>query len=299
MRIEGLLLALTLVAGCKDKGQGDASASTDPAALKAQQDLMQRRDSLMAEREKLATQQAEIETEIKQVSAKGGDTSKLEQQLDELTKQLHKKDSETSSLAGELSKAQALTGSPSGREAELAARENALTSRETAFASRERELVRQLTDAAQKFKESCGTGGTPMIVQVPAPSKGSNYSRSEVDGVFAKAKKIMRDKGLIPGDQWSGASLEADTQGSLTKSDWSTAFVTASQLVNYATQFKVDRGFVQAKIGRLNAIVKQTKRDEAVQKQLTDGLGDVMSKFGDGNHVGANAKLNQLFGLVR
>ncbi len=305
MRLAGLLLSVTLIgtglvgAGCKDKG--DASASTDPAALKAQQDLMARRDALMAERKKLETQKDAIETEINEVKKTGGDTTKLEKlekERADIATQLEKKETENSSIAGELSKAQALTGNVTSREADLAARERALAVREAAFFERERDSLRALTAAADKFKESCNSGGTQMIVQVPAPKSG-NYTRTEVDGVYGRAKKIMREKGLIPGDQWAGASLEADTQASLGKSEWSTAFVTASQLVNYATQFKVDRGFVQAKIGRLNSIVKSTKRDETVQKQLTDGLGDVMVKFGDGNHTGANAKLNQLFSLVR
>lgn len=302
MRLAGLLLSLTFMvtglvsSGCKDKG--DASASTDPAALKAQQDLMARRDALMTERKKLESDLDAVEVKIKEAPS-GTDVTPLEKQRDDLKSQLQKKDTETSSLSSELSKAQALTGNVTGREAELAARERQLALREAALADRERDSIRALTDAAKQFKESCSAGGTSMIVQVPAPSKGSNYSRAEVDGVYAKARKIMREKGLIPGDQWAGASLESETQQSLSKNDWSTAFVTATQLANFATQFKVDRGFVQAKIGRLNAIVKSTKRDEAVQKQLTDGLGDVMGKFGDGNHIGANAKLNQLFGLVR
>jgi hypothetical protein len=62
--------------------------------------------------------------------------------------------------------------------------------------------IKELAAAADKFKESCSAGtSAPMIVQVPAPSKGNNYSRGEVDGVYAKAKKTMREKGLIPGEE--------------------------------------------------------------------------------------------------
>ena len=300
MRLAGLLLVIWCAVaglGCKDKGNADAS--TDPAALKAQQDLMQRRDALMAERKKLESQKEAIETQIDEVKKTGGDATKLEsleKQRADIDTQLQKKDSETSSLASELSRAQALTGSLSGREAELAAREQRLAQR-VAIVERS---IKELAAAADKFKESCSAGtSAPMIVQVPAPSKGNNYSRGEVDSVYARAKRTMREKGLIPGDQWAGAALESETQQALSKSDWGTAFVTASQLANFASQFKVDRGFVQTKINRLNGIVKSTKRDEAVQKQLTDGLSDVMGKFGDGNHNAANAKLNQLFGLVR
>jgi hypothetical protein len=305
MRLAALLLSLTCAVGsaaCKDKGD----ASPDPAALKAQQDLMARREALTAERRKLEERRGAIEAEKE---AAKGDPSKLEaleKEKSEIESKIQKSTSDETSLANELTKVTAVAGDVASREAGLAARERAVAQRERDVNEREQSSVRALSEAANqlridalKFKESCNAGGAaPMIVQVPAPKSG-NYSRAEVDGVYGKAKKIMRDKGLIPGDQWAGASLEADTAASLGKQDWGTAFVTASQLVNYATQFKVDRTFVQAKIGRLNQLVRSSKRDEQVQKQLTDGLSDVMTKFGDGNHIAANVKLNALFSLVR
>lgn len=301
MRLAGLLLWIACAAtalGCKDKG--DANAAPDPAALKAQQDLMARREALNAERKKLETQRDEVEAEIKVVTA-AGDSSKLadlEKRRTELDSQIQKTSKEDSSIASEISKVAAATGDLASREAALAARERAVALREKEVWDRERESIRTLGEAAARFKESCqSTSGAPMIVQVPAPKSG-NYSRGEVESVMSRAKRTMRDKGLIAGDQWAGASLENEAQIALNKGDWSTAYVTASQLVNYANQFKVDRGFVQQKIARLNQLVRG-KRDEQLQKALTDGLGDVMTKFGDGNHIAANAKLNTLFGLVR
>lgn len=266
---------------------------------------MARRDALTAERRKLEERRRAIEAEKE---AAKGDPSKLEaleKEKSEIESKIQKSTSDESSLANELTKVTAVAGDVASREAGLAARERVVAQRERDVAEREQSSVRALSEAANqlridalKFKDSCNAGAAPMIVQVPAPKSG-NYSRTEVDGVYGKAKKIMRDKGLIPGDLWAGASLEADTAASLGKQDWGTAFVTASQLVNYATQFKVDRTFVQSKIVRLNQLVRSSKRDEQVQKQLTDGLSDVMTKFGDGNHVAANAKLNALFSLVR
>lgn len=294
MRLVGLLLCLTsALSACKDKG--DVNASPDPAALKAQQDLMARREALTAERNKLEERRRAIDAEKE--AAKGDPTKleALEKEKSEIESKIQKSTSDESTLANELGKVAAAAGNMAGREEALAARERAV-------ALREKEVQKNITllsDAAKQFKDSCNAGAVaPMIVQVPAPKSG-NYSRAEVDGIYGKAKKIMRDKGLIPGDQWAGASLEVGTTESLNKQEWGAAFANASQLVNYATQFKVDRTFVQAKIGRLNGVVRSSKRDEQIQKQLTDGLSDVMIKFGDGNHVAANVKLNALFALVR
>ncbi len=305
MRLVGLLLSFAFVVGssaCKDKG--DANVAPDPAALKAQQDLMARREALSAERKKLVERRQTIEVEKE--AAKGDPTKleALEKEKSEIDSRIQKSTSDESTLANELTKVTAVAGDVATREAGLAARERAVAMREKDVYEREQSSVRALSEAANqlradalKFKDSCSAGAAPMIVQVPA--KSGNYSRAEVDGIYGKAKKLMRDKGLIPGDQWAGASLDAGTAESLGKQEWGAAFATASQLVNYANQFKVDRTFVQAKIGRLNLVVRSSKRDEQIQKQLTDGLSDVMIKFGDGNHGAANAKLNALFSLVR
>jgi hypothetical protein len=305
MRLGLLLVFVCAAAGGACKGNGESAASApDPAALKAQQDLMARRDALTAERKKLENRKGELQTEIKEISStggSGGDSSKIEalqKELADIDSKIQKSSNDESSLATELTKVASAAGDIATREAAVAARERAVAIREREVIDLQRESIASLTKAAAQFKESCSSNnGAPMIVQVPAPKSG-NYSRSESDGVYNKAKGVMRSKGLIPGDQWSGASLENETSAALAKQDWGTAFITAQQLLNYANQFKVDRGFVQAKIGRLNALVKSAKRDEQTQKSLTEGLGDVMTKFGDGNHIAANAKLNQLFGLV-
>lgn len=294
MRLVGLLLSMTLSFGCKDKGDA-AAAAPDPAALKAQQDLMARRDALTAERQKLEQRSEAIDSEIEQAKGDDAKIEQLQKEKAEIGSRIQKSTSDETTLASELNKFAAVAGDMSGREAALAARERAVALREKEVQTN----ITMLRDAAKQFKESCSAGGAaPMIVQVPAPKSG-NYSRAEVDNVYGKAKKLMRDKGLLPGDQWAGASLDATVSESLNKQDWGTAFVTASQLVNYATQFKVDGDFVKAKIARLNKVVRSTKRDEQVQKQLTDGLSDILTKFNDGQHPAANAKLNALFALVR
>lgn len=299
MQLAGLLLALTITTGSGCSSKGDANNTPDPAALKAQQDLMARRDALTAERKKLETERAAIDTKIEEVKAQGGDTADLEKKRADLDTKIEKGTSEESSVDTQISKMLATTGDVTGREAQLAAREKAIAFREAQLADRERDSIRALTEAAKQFKESCGTGGSTMIVQAPPPTAGGKYTRGEAETALTRARKIMRDKGLIPGDQWSGASLESATTAALGKNEWSVAVSTASELMRYASEFKVDAAFVRSKIKRLDSMVKSSKRDEAVQKQLETGLGDVINQFTNGNHNAANAKLNQLFGLVR
>ncbi|MBA2538401.1 MAG: hypothetical protein H0V17_02095 [Deltaproteobacteria bacterium] len=300
MRLAGLLLTLTFsVAGAGCSNKGDANNAPDPAALKAQQDLMARREALTAERKKLETERAAIDTKIEQVKAQGGDVADLENKRADLSTKIEKGSSEESSVDSQITKMLATTGDVTGREAQLAAREKALAVRESQLADRERDSIRALTDAAKQFKESCGTGGSTMIVQAPPPAAGGKYTRTEADNALTRARKIMQGKGLIPGDQWPGASLESATMAAMTKNEWSVAVSTASELLRYASEFKVDAQFVRGKIKRLDTMVKSSKRDEVVQKQLETGLSDIINQFSNNNYIAANAKLNQLFGLVR
>lgn len=298
MRIAGLLLVVAVLAGgCSNKGDA-ASASPDPAALKAQQDLVARRDALLAERKKLETQRDAIETEIKDVSSKNGDTTDLVKKRTEIETKIQNQVTEVSSVDGKIDQLIATTGNVTGRETALALREKDLAAREAAFAARQAEWIKLQDSAAARWKEQCNTGAAPMIV-LPPPSKGGNYGRSDVDQAFGRAKTIMRQKGLLASDLGPGASLEGEAQAAMAKSEWATAYQAAVQLARYAEAIKVDRAFISAKMARLSARVKQTKPDEALQKQLDAGLNDIGNLFLAGNFGAANARLNQLGALVK
>jgi len=300
MRTVGLLLSLILVggfacAGCKNKG--DADAAPDPAALKAQQDLVARRDALMAERQRLEGERDQLDAEIKDVNEKGGDTKELVKKREQITTRIESQVTNLSSLGTQIDQFEK-TGDMSSREASLASREKSLAAREAALADRERELVKATTESARMWKEQCSVGSPSTIIQV-APPKGGNYTRSDVDKMYNRARSLMSKKGLLANDLGAGASLEHDTQAAMAKQDWVAAYVAATQLYKYAEAIKIDRAFILAKHARLNAAVKSKKVNESVHKQLTEGLSDVMKAFGDGNHAAANAKLNQLWSLIR
>src|SRR3954463_14974491 len=87
MRLIGVLLALVVCASaCKSKSDGDAAP--DPAALKAQQELLARRDKLLEKRQQLETQRTALETEIKEIEKQGGDASSKKKEKADLDSQL-------------------------------------------------------------------------------------------------------------------------------------------------------------------------------------------------------------------
>src|ERR1044071_4014184 len=99
MRIVGILVVgcPLATAACKDKNS-DAAAAPDPAALKAQQELVARRDALLAQREKLQHDRDQVDAEIEKVKATGGDTSELDKKRAAIETDLQTQTSEYSSL---------------------------------------------------------------------------------------------------------------------------------------------------------------------------------------------------------
>jgi hypothetical protein len=80
--------------------------------------------------------------------------------------------------------------------------------------------------------------------------------------------------------------------------DWGRAYLAAGQLAATVDAVKVDRAFITAKYARLQSRVSSSKQDDATSQQLTDGMKDVLQKYGDGDFGAANRKLDQLWGLL-
>src|ERR1051325_4161591 len=88
MRLVGLAVVLGLCGAVACKSGSEASTAPDPAAAKAQQDLMKRRDALLEQRERLETARQQIVEQIQKTEASGGDTKALAKQRDDLTGQI-------------------------------------------------------------------------------------------------------------------------------------------------------------------------------------------------------------------
>lgn len=305
-----LLLCLAVSSGTGCKNSSGASVAPDPAALKAQQELMARRDALLAQREQLQKDSDKIAAEIKQVEASGGDTTELAKKKADIDQQMKGQEIELekvrTNVETALSKIQAAGDAAAAmavREATVGSREKGLTSREERVAERERVIAAREAALAQREKETCGAGGgtTTIIQQVPAPTKpDGNYSRKEVESVLGRAKAAMQKKGVSTADLPGAAQgLERDALKAIGEGDMGKAYFAATQLKANVDAVKIDRAFVKAKYDRLNARVKGAKVDAATQKQLDDGMSDILQKYNDGNFAAANAKLNALAALVR
>lgn len=300
MRIAGILVFLCLVAatGCKNKG--DADAAPDPEAVKAQQELIARRDKLLDARKKLQSDKDKLDVEIKEIQAKGGDATEQIKKKAELETELESQNESIISLVNSkldgLGKAADKTAQVAAREAEMASREKAVAEREARIAERERQLAQRDSESAARWKETCSVG-SPMIIQSAAPKDGK-YTNKDVTALIQKAKRDMNKKNLINSDLGAAASLESEAGKALNENDMSKAYFAAAQLVATIEAITVNRQFIQAKTARLSAQAKGMKLDEATNKQVADGLGDVMQKYNDGDFGAANRRLNQLASIL-
>jgi hypothetical protein len=298
MRIAGILVVLCLGAGllgCKNKG--DADAAPDPEAVKAQQELIARRDKLLETRKKLQSDKEQLDIEIKEIQAKGGDATEQIKKKAELETELESQNESIISLVNSkldgLGRSADKTAQVASREAGIASREKAVADREARIAERERQLAQRDSESAARWKETCAVG-QPMIIQ-SAATKDGKYTKSDVSSLIQKAKKQMGKKHLINSDLPGPAqSLESEAGKALNENDMSKAYFAAAQLVATVDGITVNRQFIQAKTARLSAQAKGMKLDEATNKQLADILGDVMQKYNDGDFGAANRRLNQL-----
>lgn len=287
-------------AGCKSRG--DAQAAPDPGAIKAQQELVERRDALMKAREDLETQNTKIEADIASVKAAGGDTSDLEKQQKEVQKQLEAQNTNLTSTASDLDKINSkldAAGGVAAREARVAEREARVADREKAALTQMQRLVDLETKNAEKWKESCSTGGGQTIIQQISPPKSGTYSRKEVDSLVGKAKATMAKKGLVASDLGAQRSLEGEIIKALSEADWTRGYVLADQLSRTVDAIVINRPFIKLKMDRLQARVKGSKVSAATTAQLNSGMNELMLEFGDGNFAAANRKINQLDAIVK
>jgi len=259
MRIVGILFAVgcaLATAACKDKNS-DAAAAPDPAALKAQQELVARRDALLAQREKLQHDRDQVDAEIEKVKATGGDTSELDKRRAAIESDLQTQTSEYSSLNTKLDQVVAQGTSSAAiaaREASMSSRERTVAQREAAMAERERTLASRERELAQREKDTCG-GAQPMIIQQVAAPKGGNYTRKDIEPLLGKARAQMAKKGILGSDLGPASGLEAESTKAMADGDWGKAYLAAAQLAATVDAIKIDRGFITAKYGRLNARV--------------------------------------------
>ena len=62
---------------------------------------------------------------------------------------------------------------------------------------------------------------------------------------------------------------------------------------------KIDKAFIQAKIGRLSAAMKGTTLDDKTQGKVDELFKQATSAYGDGKFSRANRQLNEIWALIR
>ena len=301
MRFVGFVLVLAVAtSGCKAKG--DADAAPDPVALKAQQELLARRDKLLEQRQELQEKREKVNVEIQQIEQQGGDASAKKKEKADLDSQLD--NSTATELANLNTKLDTMkqSGDRSAqmatREAEVANREAQVASRERALAEREKSLIQRDSDLAQRWKDSCATTSAPVIIQ--QPTKGGNYSKKEVSDLISRARAAMAKKGILNADLPGPAQTLEDTAAhALADNNNDKAYFAASQLVGMVDTITVNRAFIQAKMTRVQSQLKSSKQDDATTQQLSGILKEVIQNFGDGDFNAANKRLNQLVAQLR
>lgn len=295
MRAAGFLALVLAISGCKNKGEEDAAP--DPAALKAQQDLLARRDALLALRTKLQGERDTVETQIKEAEAKGGDTAELVKKKADLDSQIESSTSDLISIASSKLDATRQTLDKSAaiasREAEIATREKLVAEREARVADREKSLIQRDSELAARWKDTCNAGGTTIIQQAPA-AKGGTLTAKEVSDLIARAKQGMARKALLVTDLPPYAQgLDAQALDALKANDTYKASVAAQGFMQGVDAVNVNKKFINEKMGRLNAAFRAKKVDEAKQQQLAAINNDVGKMVVNGDFISANKRLNQ------
>ena len=302
MRFAGTVVMLCVAgATVACKASSDASNAPDPAAVKAQQDLLRRRDALLEQRERLETQRQQIVEQIQRTEASGGDTKDLAKQRDDLTAQIDGQSAELGQMSDKLSNLSSKLDSAAAiamREDRMAQREAKVAGREAQLGDRERSLAAREAQLAQREKETCAV--QPMIIQQAPGKADGKYGKADVQPLLARARATMSRKGVLLADLPSPAQgLEGESTKAMAEGDWGKAYFAAAQLVATVDAAKVDRAFIQAKTARLSNQIRASKVDDATNQQLASVLSDVMQKYNDGNFAAANQRLNQLAGLLR
>ncbi len=291
-----IVISLVFAAGCKSGGESEA----DAAALRAQQELLAKRDALVAARDKLKTDREAIEVKITAAKAQGSDAAEYEKQRDDIDRQLADKSllSSLDSKLGEIKAAGDKATDTVGREQRAADREKLAADREQRAADREK-LASEREVAANARAQECVASAAPVIMQVQAPPKGTNYTKSDVQPLLQRARNAIAKKGLLPSDLGPLAALEGESTKAMAAGDWGTAYLAANQLAQNVDALKVDQGFIRQKVLRFNASWAAHKQDAATQKQIQDGTSEVTKSYSDAHYDVANGRLNQLFGLLK
>ena len=285
-----------------DQGLSDELAASEDA-------LLGKRDALFNMRQTISERRAALETERVEIRAAGGDTTEIDkkaQALAEEEKTLDTQESELISsskkLANERRELLAAIGGGGGaanqiasREAGMAGRERTLARRENDMAAREAALAKREEGLASKWKDSCA-GTVPTTIIRTVDTKGSSYTKKDVEPLLSKARREMSKKGLLKSDLPAQAKgLEKEANDGMKDGDYGRARLAAAQLLGTVKAIKINKAFIAAKIARLNQRIggkSLSSKSETLFREAT-------SSYGDAKFSSANGKLNKIYSSLR
>ncbi len=306
---------LLLFVGCKasDKEGGEAAKKAieqNETISKEEDSLLARRDALVKARQRIREERDALDERRRTAVAAGVDTGDIDTKVKQLIAEesglldeeegLNKRYKEIIRQRREMMDVLATTGGGetagvASREKSIASREKGLSDQAAKLAEREEKLALREAAFAKREAQMCGIAAAPATIIRTVDVKGSSYTKKDVEPLLKKARSYMSKKGIRRSDLPDPArDLEKEATSAMAEGDYGRARFAANQLVSTVKSIKVNKAFIQAKIGRLNSAVSGKKLSSKVDKLFREAT----EYYGDGKFRSANKKLNKIYGLI-
>jgi hypothetical protein len=301
--------------GCKG-GEGDAEAAKQALAqsediTKQEDSLLSRRDALVKARQRIRDERDKLDEQRRAAIAAGGDTTEIDTQaralLDEEKTLVDEEEALNQRYVDIMRQRRqmldALASSGAGatvdKTALIAGRERTVAEREKELADREQELAAREAAFAKREAQMCGIAAQPTTIIKTVDAKGSSYTKNDVEPLLKKARSYMSKKGIRHSDLPEPAQdLEKEATSAMSEGDYGRARFAANQLVNTVKSIKVNKAFIQAKIGRLNAAIQGKSLSGSKRSSVDKLFRSATENTLDGKFGSANKQLNQIYSMI-
>ena len=226
---------------------------------------------------------------------------------DELSKRVVQLQAQKVAIESQRSVLDAPGSSPSTpvsvREAMIAAREAKLSSREAGLALREADLGAREKALSQREAAAAIKADLPTATPEPAKAAVAAYravpTRDAIEARHRKLAAEMDSRGILVSDLAAeDQPLNAQIHAARRVGDWSTAGDLLSDLQKAMARVRVDQGFVEAKMVRLQGQRSTARLGEGQRGEVEQLLRDVTASYSDGAYEKANRGLNRIAAIL-
>ncbi len=311
-----MILALLLVGGC-DRSKADLLpiAEENETLKKSERDLLALRGTLLRQRKELTEERGQLAEQLRATAPTDRERlqvlSAQEHAITSRERELTSQETELSRkldtlLADRTKLVERVTAVPSAspeeraahREHAVAGREHDLATREREVAAREQVLATREQALAKREKETCGAPAQVVMPKFELP-KGFKYGRDDVEPIYQRALKAMRERGLLTSDLPGGGKLVSVTTQAMQAGDYVHAKYSAEQLMDEIESIAVDRNFITAKMARLGQAMRGHHLEGETKRQSDALFQEATAAYGDGKFAAANQKINRIVGLIK